>query len=319
MLTSISLRGPAEVTPGVQMIPTGGLVHYVHSSGAAALDLLPEGIRAPNPGGFFTSIASALGSTRANRGDQVVALQGHIETVATADAWASLPAGVTIRSLGEPDSEQRAVINFTAATSSILLDQAGTVVDNFIINANATAATIVAAPFTVTGAGCKVTRNRIHVATSATQHATIPLAIHTGADDFRLEQNDFWTTGAGTFATNPTYHVRISAAVKGLRIKWNDFFGGTAAATGLIEATTAPTNIRIVGNTMQNMFATGTSCIVLIANTTGIVAYNSWAVANNGTANAQGITVPGSVRAFQNFCSDEAGASGALAPAVVAS
>lgn len=319
MLTSIQLRGPAEVFPGLLMIPNGGLVHYVHSSGAAGLDLLPQGIQSPSPGGFYTSIASAAAATRNNRGDQIIALPGHTETVATASAWSSLATGVTIRSFGEPDSEQRAVINFTAAASTILLNKAGTVLDNFIVNCDATAATVVAAPFTASAAGCKMTRNRIRVATSATQLATVPLTIASGADDFVLEQNELWTVGAGTFATNPTNLVQITAAVKNCRIRWNDVYGGTNTATGLIEATAAPTNIKIIGNTMQNMMATATSCVVLIAATTGVVAYNSWAITSNGTAANQGITVPGSVRAFQNFCSDEAAKSGALAPAVVAS
>ena len=322
MLSSYNVYGPVETIPGAIMIPTGGLVHYVHSSGAAALDLLPPGMRAPSPGGFFTSVAAvaaASGATRDNRGDQIVCLPGHTETVATASAWGGLAAGVTVRSLGEPESDQRATINFTASGSTILLNKAGTVIDNFIIDCCKTAATVVAAPFTVSASGCRMTRNRIHGITSATQLATVPVTVASGADDFHFERNVVWATGAGTFATNPTNWVQITGAVANCKIRWNDFFGGTAAATGLIEATAAPTNITIMGNTMQNMFATGTSCVVLIANTTGVVCYNSFAVANNGTAANQGITVPGSVRAFQNFCSDEAGKSGALAPAAVAS
>lgn len=319
MLSSYNVHGPAEVFPGNILVPTGGLVHFVHSSGAGALDLLPPGMRAPAPGGFFTSIAAAAANTRDNRGDQIIALQGHTETVATASAWSSMAAGVTVRSMGEPESDQRATINFTAAASTILLNKAGTVIDNFIIDACATAATVVAAPFTVSAAGCKMTRNRIHGITSATQLATTPVTITTGATNFVFDKNDLWATGAGTFATNPTNWVLINAAVANVKIRWNDFFGGTAAATGLIEATAAPTNVTILGNNMQNMFATGTSCVVLIAATTGVVCYNSFAVANNGTAASQGITVPGSVRAFQNFCSDEAAKSGVLAPAAVAS
>src|SRR5689334_3158848 len=111
MLSSYSVHGPAEVFPGNIIVPTGGLVHFVHNSGAAALDLLPPGMRAPSPGGFYTSVASAAAATRDNRGDQIICLQGHTETVATASAWSSLAAGVTVRSLGEPESDQRATIN----------------------------------------------------------------------------------------------------------------------------------------------------------------------------------------------------------------
>lgn len=318
MLNSVQFRGPAEVGSGIVIVPSGGYVHYVHSSGAAGLDNLPQGVQSPSPGGFFTSIATALGSCRANRGDQVIALPGHTETISTAAFWSNLVAGTTIRSMGEPDSEQRAVLNFTASGSTILLNKAGTVIDNFIINCDATAATVVAAPFTVSAAGCRMVRNRIRMATSATQLATVPITVASGADDLLIEGNEFWTVGAGTFATNPTNDIQVTAAVKNFRFRWNDVYGGTAAATGLLEFTAAATNVKIVGNTMQNMFATGTSCVVGFAGLTGIVAYNSFAVQNNGTAANQGITVPGNIRAFQNFCSDEAGKSGALAPAVVA-
>jgi hypothetical protein len=316
MLTSVAYQGPAEIFPGFVLVPNGGLVHYVHSSGAAALDLLPVGMNSPTPGGFFTSIALALASCRANRGDQVIALPGHVETIATADAWASLPAGVSIRGLGEPESDQRPTLNFTATGSTVLMDQAGTVIDNFIIDCCKTAATTVAAPFTVSAAGCKFTRNKVHTITSATQLATIPLTVASGADDCLIADNYIWATGAGTFATNPTNNIKITAAVANLRIMRNDIYGGTAAATGLIEASAAPTNVRIVANHLNNMFATGTSVIVLIANSTGVVAYNSLSVTNNGTAANQGITVPGAVRCFQNFCSDEDGKSGVITPGV---
>ena len=313
MLSSVNPQGPAEVFPGLIMAPDGGLTHFVHSSGAAALDLLPPGMAAPAPAGFFTSIALAGAACRANRGDRIIALPGHVETVATANPWSTMPAGVGIYGTGQVDSGQRPTINFTAAASTLVLP-ANTILDNFQIDCCATAATVVAAPFTISAAGCKFTRNLVHVATSATQLATAPFTVASGGDDFWMENNQIWTTGAGTFATNPTNHVLVNAAVKGFRFQYNRVYGGTAAATGMLAfATAAATNSVIHGNWMLNMFATSAACIVGMAGVTGIVSYNHLGVGNTaGAATAQGITTPGNWVLFQNFCSDGAGLTGAL-------
>lgn len=304
MLSSLNPQGPAEVFPGLVLAPDGGLTHFVHSSGAAALDLLPPGMAAPAPGGFFTSIALAGAACRANRGDRIIVLPGSVETVSAANPWSTLPAGVGIYGCGQVDSGQRPTINFTAAASTIVLP-ANTVLDNFIIDCCATAAIVVAAPVTVSAAGCRLTRSMIHVATSATQLATLPITVAVGGDDFVFENNNVWATGAGTFSTNPTQHLVVTGAVKGLRIRYNDFYGGTAAATGLVQFTAAATNVRIERNRMMNMFATSTSVIVGFAGVTGIIAYNDCSVGNTGgAAAAQGITVGGSTRLFQNFCAD---------------
>lgn len=303
---------PAGVYLGVgTVLPPGGNVHYVRSSGRQ------DGDPPDLAGRLHTTLNSALGQCRASLGDNVVLLPGHTETISAADQMSSLVAGTRIIGLGEPYSDQRPTLNWTAATSTFLFDVAGTTLSNCILNMNATAATVVAAPITVTAAGCKITGCKVHVATSNTQLATVPFTVDTNGSDFFFSGNDVWTTGAGTFATNPTYHLKIAATVRNIKIIGNDFFGGTAAGTGLIEATAAPTNVRIIGNYMQNMFATSTSCLVLIAATTGIVAYNSWAVGNDGVSSAQGLTVPGNVRCFQNFSADEAGKSGLLSPVVV--
>lgn len=316
MLSSFQAYGPAEVYPGVILAPNGGLVHFVHSSGAAALDLLPPGMAAPTPGSFVTSIAAAAALCRANRGDSIIVLPGSVETVATVNPLSVLPAGVTIRGMGEPGTSQRPTINFTAATATWVLP-AGTVLDNFQIVCDATAATVVAAPITVSAAGCKMTRNMIRVATSATQLATIPITVPVGGDDFVFADNEVWTVGAGTFATNPSQNVKVTGAVKGIRILRNTFYGGTAAATGQVEFTAAATNCRIIGNSFLNMFATSTANLVGFAGVTGLVLYNSLGVGNNGVSSAQGITVPGNWLCFQNFSADEAGKSGLLSPVVV--
>lgn len=308
-LSSFQPYGPAEVFPGMILAPNGGLVHFVHSSGAAALDLLPMGMNAPTPGGFFTSIAAAGAACRANRGDQIVVLPGSTDTISTVNPWSTMPAGVTIRGMGEPGTTQRPTIQFTAATATLVLP-AGCVIDNFQVTLDATAATVVAAPFTINAAGCKFTRNQVRLATSATQLATAPFTVAVGGDDFVFADNHLWTVGAGTFATNPTNNVLVTGAVKGFTFLRNRVFGGTAAATGQLQFSAAATNSLISGNKMQNMFATSTSNIVGFAGVTGMVEYNTWCVGNSaGAAGTEGVTVIGSWQFAQNFCTDSQGSA----------
>ena len=304
MLTSINAVGPTEVFPGCVISPNGGLVFYVSNAGAAALDLLPIGMVSPTPGSFEVSIAAAAAKCRANRGDRIIVLPSHTETVAVATAWASLPAGVSIVGLGDPESDQRAKINFTAAASTLVLP-AGTILDNFIIDCCATAAVVVAAPFSIAASGIKIQRCRIHIATSATQLATAPFTVATGGDFFCFDDNDVWTTGAGTFATNPTNFMLVSGAVQGFKFRRNYVYGGTAAATGQLQFSAAATNVRITDNSMINQFATSTSNVVGFAGVTGNVERNNFAVGNTGGAAAnQGITVLGNLFLFGNLCTD---------------
>ncbi len=304
MQTALNAVGPSEVFPGLVMAPNGGIVFFVSNAGAAALDLLPIGMQYPTPGSFELSIAAAGAKCRANRGDRIVCLPSHTETVATASAWAALPAGVGIYSMGEPESNQRATINFTAAAATLVLP-AGTVLDNFIIDCCATAAVVVAAPFSIATAGVKVTRSRIHLATSATQLATAPFTVAAGGDFLCLDDNEFWTTGAGTFATNPTNNVLVTGAVAGFKFRRNYVYGGTAAGTGQVQFSAAATNVRIENNSMINQFATSTSNVVGFAGVTGNVSNNQFAVGNTaGAASGQGITTLGNLFLFNNQCTD---------------
>lgn len=269
---SLRIDGATEIFPGYVVIPTGGKVIYVHSSGASALDQLPAGMPG-NPDGFFTSIQSALATVRNNRSDNIIALPGHAETIASADAWSNLGSngGVNIYGLGEGNNQ--ATISWTTATSTVLFDQPNLRLDGFRLNMEPTTGTVnVAAPITVSAAGCRIRNNRIYFGTDANNKVTIGITTTAAADDFTFEDNQAYGAALATCTT----FLRIVGGARA-RIQRNTIIGGTtAAAVGVIQnLTTAATNACICNNILHNNAASSTACITwALANSTGTIGMN---------------------------------------------
>jgi len=269
---SLRVDGATEIFPGYVVIPTGGKVIYVHSSGPSALDQLPPGMPG-NPDGFFTSINAALATVRSNRSDNVIALPGHTDTISAADGWSNLgsSAGVNIYGLGEGNNQ--ATISFTAAASSILFDTANLRLDGFRINMEPTTGTVnVAAPITVSAAGCRIRNNRIFFGTDANNKVTIGVTTTAAADDFTFEDNQAYGAALATCTT----FLRIVGGARA-RILRNTIVGGTtSAAVGVIQnLTTVATNADISCNKLHNNAASSTACITwALANATGWITDN---------------------------------------------
>lgn len=300
MLSSLNLKGPAEVMPGVLIAPTGGLTHFVHSSGAAGLDLLPPGMTAPMPGGFFTSVAAALaatGSSRNNRGDVINVLQGHTESIATADAWSNLAAtDVTVNCLGR--GLARPTFTWTTATSTVLFDTSGFRLLNAQLylagpHVNGTALTV-AAPITVSASGCEISGCRIFWGFDADQIVTIGITTTAAADDLVFDDNYCW---AETAAVPTTTFLRLTGADQ-LRMRRTYIGGpGSTTAIGPVQMlTTACLKAEIVESRFQNTLAGSTIAFTAIAGCTGMVDRCGFGVlaAGNGLTTGSGLQVTNS-------------------------
>lgn len=270
---SLRIDGATEIFPGYVVIPTGGKVIYVHSSGASALDQLPAGMPG-NPDGFFTSINAALATVRAGRGDNVIALPGHADVISAADGWSNLgsSSGVNIYGLG--DGNNQASISWTAAGSTVLFDQASIRLEGFRLNMEPTTGTVnVAAPITVSAAGCRIRNNRIFFGTDANNKVTIGITTTAAADDFTFEENQAYGAALATCTT----FLRIVGGTRA-RIRCNNIVGGTtAAAVGVIQnLTTAATNAYIADNNLHNNAASSTAALTwALAASTGTIARNT--------------------------------------------
>lgn len=96
---------------GAGPIVTTGLVFFVHNG--VGTDANGRGTDPSRP---FASIDYAVGKCRANKGDVIVAMPGHVETVVAAGGLDLDVAGITIIGLGNGDN--RPQINFTTAVTA---------------------------------------------------------------------------------------------------------------------------------------------------------------------------------------------------------
>jgi hypothetical protein len=254
-------QGPAELFPGYLVVPTGGIVHYVHASGAAGLDQLLAGMNAPTPGGFFTTLNAAMAQCRANRGDTIVVLPGHTETVSASTFLSSIKAGVAIR--GRGNTTDRPKFTWNNAAGNIAISQANVWWDNCQFEmagdpASVTALTVTSA-MTITGNGCKLTNCHFQVGVDNDQ--IVGLGITVNATKCEIANC--------TFVGDPT--AKISAAGTVIRLtaadqfSFHDNYVSAALTTntdGVMETlTTASKEVSILDN-FFSANGSGNTCAV---------------------------------------------------------
>lgn len=313
--SSMNLRGPTEIYPGVIFAQSGGMTHFVHSSGAAALDLLPSGMASPTPGGFFTSVASALsaiGSSRNNRGDVINVLQGHTESIASADAWSGLGStDITVNCLGRGTA--RPTFTWTVAGATMLFDKANFRLFNanlFLAGAHAAGSALtVAAPITASAAGCEISGCRILWGFDADQIVGTGILV-SGADYFTFNDN----RANSNIAAAPTTTF--------LQIVDSDFLEmhrtmiqGSASATtvGPVQfVTTASLGIDMQFCVIRNQLAASVHAVTGMAANTGHAFNCGFGIMDNATA--QGWVTSGQVQLIGCQTSNDA-AVGSAGPA----
>lgn len=246
----------------------------------------------------FTSVNAALNACEADRGDRVYLCEGYTESIAAADSWSNLKAGVRIIGLGDPLSSGRATLTWTTATSTILLSKARCSLENLVLQMEPTTGTVtVAAPITVSAAAVQIRGCRINCGTDANNKVTIGITCTSGATDFVFVGN--MVRGAA-LATMTTF-LRLVGQANPV-VAYNDIIcGTTAAAVGPIqELTTACTGIVIAYNLVQNNAASSTACITMaLASTTGWI-YQNFCRNMTDASNAQIVVTSGDVQLWDN-------------------
>lgn len=276
----------AKLGAGVQtdfgtLTPPGGeVVAYVHSSGAAITSNQEIARRT------LTTLNAALKLCRANKGDVVMVLPGHAENISTADQMSNLVAGTTIIGCGA--GNDRPTFTWTASGSTFLFDVASTRLENCILNFDpGTGTTTVAAPITVSAAGCRISRCKIRCGTDANSKVTIGITTTTAGDDFEFIGNQMY----GATAAECTAMLKFVGADR-LIFLGNRVIGATSAvgAGVVLFSGTASTDITIDGgNFVQNNKAASTAAITGMAGLTGIADNTVLAVLGDPAAN--GLTI----------------------------
>lgn len=234
-------------TPGGTLLPPGGRVHYVRSTASV------DGDDPTLTKRLHTTLNSALAQCRANAGDVVVCLPHHAENIASADQMTNLKAGVTILGMGTGNA--RPTFTWTTATSTFLLDVANVTLANLILNMDpGTGTTNVAAPITISAAGCAIVGCKIRMGTDANSKVTIGITTTAAADDLVIAGCEIYAATAAEMTTM----IQFVGADR-LQFHGNTVVGATSAATvGVIRfLTTASTDIKMFHNSIRQNKAGG--------------------------------------------------------------
>lgn len=296
--SSFSNDGAVEVFPGLVHLRTGGKVFAVHHSGAAALDGLPSGL-ASNVDGFFTSVPLALAACRSGYSDRIVCLRRHAENIATADAWSNLGTKTGVEVLSLASGTEAATFTWTTATSTLLMDQEGFKIRGcnlLMAGADAAGSALsVAAPITISAAGCSLEDNWGRFGFDADQLATIGITTTAAADRLTLRRNTF--TGA-TAAEVTTFMDIIGC--DHLVMEDNIFSGATSnTGVGIVRfATTASLHVDLRRNFYANRKAASAAAVTGLAGVTGFSRDECFLYLDNSSTTPW-VTSPGSMAFFE--------------------
>jgi len=287
MSTTRFSRLPTKIAfPGYIVAPNGGQVIYLCSLG------VQDGFQDDIASVLYTTLSAALNVCRANRGDVIVALPGHTESVTTTPTF---KAGVTVLGIGNGD--ERPTFNWTAATSQWAVTVNNVRFENCVLNLAATAATATTKAIVATGTSFQLVNNRIIMGASSTQQATIGIEYGTGADNALFDSNDVFATSDSAVVSC----LKIVAAIKKFRMVNNIMEVGMSATTaGLVTMTTAPVDVFIDSNSISNTITSSTKALVGITAATGQVSNNMLYI-TNATGGATAIGTLGSLGFAQNF------------------
>jgi hypothetical protein len=259
---------------------TGGAVYYVGAAAAVAqLGDVGQGIT----GRTFTSVNSALLQCVSGRGDVIYVLPGYTESIAGADAWSNLSQNdVTIIGMGR--GTNRPTFTWTAAASSVLFDTANFRLLNCkegLAGANAAGAALtVAAPITVSAAGCEISNCTIFYGFDADQIVTIGITTEATADFFKFNRNYCYSATAAE-CTSFLYAVGADF----MQMHDTTIIGGTSStAVGVLRfITTASVGIDIQRCVFQNLKASSIHCVTQMAGVLGVVKDCLFGILDNAT------------------------------------
>lgn len=214
---------------------TTGTYYFVDSTTGTA------GGDAKSPTTAITTIDAAIGLCTANKGDTIVVMPNHAETITSAGAIACDVAGINIIGLGVGSTRPRITFG-TAASASVLITAANVRIANIVGISGVDALT---QPFDVRAAGC-IIGDAQYGAIEWQDPASGTQAVRTilttaAADNLRVNLKTSGITTGGTSPVNAVRLVGVDGAIINL-----DFFG--RASTAVVEfVTTACTNVEIYG------------------------------------------------------------------------
>lgn len=270
---------------------TGGGVFYVGS--AAQLQSIAD-VGQGIAGRSYSTVNAALGACVSGRGDIIYLLPGYTESISGADQWSAL-AATDVSIIGMGRGTNRPAITWTNNAGSILFDTANFRILNCQLflagpQVNGSALTV-AAPITVSAAGCAIMDCDIFWGFDADQIVTIGITTTAAADSFLFNRNYCF---AETAAVPTTTFLRITGCDQ---MEIIDTFicgpGSTTAIGPVQQLTTGSKGMRIIRSQFSNTLAASTISFTAIAGCTGQVHQCGFGVlaSGNGITTGSGLQV----------------------------
>jgi hypothetical protein len=235
----------------------------------------------------FSTLEYAVGKCTANRGDVIVCLPGHTETVSSAGALDLDVAGITIIGQGRGSTQAKIVLD-TATSADIDIDAADITIIGMHFTANY--ADIVAA-IDVNADDFTISRCRFSE-TAASMNALIWVqdAASTASDRIIVEYCDVRVLDASN-----THFINFAGTGDGHVVRHNMLLGdwGTMAIGGAGVVTFAA----CYGNRIYNVATTSDACIHFAATATGLIMDN---LCGGGAAQANGVS-SGTMATCENY------------------
>lgn len=278
-----------------------GRVFWVNSTSVLA----PGGVGGSNnnDGTYqrpFATIDYAVGQCTANRGDIIMVMPGHSETISSATSLVFDVAGVAVIGLGT--GSLRPDLNFTATAGSVEVDAADVTLYNLTFTADVTGVVV---GVNVDANGCTIDSCEFNF------NAT--------GDDFKTgldvdTVSDFTFTNSKFFAEEGTAGcleaIRLDTVTR-CNISDN-FFIGDFTDGAIIGEDAAGSGHLITGNYIYNADVTGGEGIDINVATTGIIADNR--LGTLFTTAPETTFDPGSCLCLENYVVNAINESGIIVP-----
>lgn len=294
-----------------------GQVLFVNNSG-----VLPQGGISgsdDNNGTYLRpllTLQKAVDLSLANRGDIIMIMPGHAETVSSATALQLNKAGILIVGMGEGSKQPQFTLD-TANTATIPVSAANIGIINVKFVANFLA---IAALFTVTAVNFSISQCDIRDTSAILNFAKV---VNTGstdnaADGLVMENNNI----VSLHATNAFSLFAAVGNMDRVCVKGNNVRIASTSGVAVVCPITAGkllTNLRLDGNVINSTGATGTATGLLIT-TNG--STNSGMINNNQLFNLATtpllVTASSGLHFMNNYVSNLADSSGKLVPDAIA-
>ena len=272
-MSASHMSGPLYVDSGVYgmgvpLLPgglpvTGGQYFWVGSTVTGASDN-NDGLSRDTP---CATIDGAINKCVADRGDVILVLPGHAESIANATTIVPDVAGISILGLGA--GTKRPTITVTHASGNIPVSGANITLANLLLTPSGTID--VTSGITVTGADVALVDIELRDSAATSQFA-IGVTLSTGAARAKVIRPVF--RGSATGDAN-TAGIHCAVALDGVEIH-NPNLDGLFSNGGIYNVTNAMTNLLISfqgqgGGIIRNRHATQDGCINVVATTTGTV------------------------------------------------